>query len=136
MIPSILTSIKKVLNLDPTYTVFDQDIIMMINAVFGTLSQLGVGPEGGFQIQDSVASWDDYLGGDPRSNDVKAYMFLRVRMLFDPPATSFLITATNEQIKELEWRINERREGTQWVDPFALETTTETLDAVLDGGTP
>jgi hypothetical protein len=66
-------------------------------------------------------------------------VFLRVRQLFDPPATSFLITAVNDQIKELEWRINERREGTQWVDPFALENVSEVVenpDAVLDGGTP
>jgi hypothetical protein len=139
MIPSILTSTKKALNLDPTYTVFDEDIILMINAVFGTLNQLGVGPEVGFQIEDSTKNWDSYLGGDPRQNDIKAYMFLRVRQLFDPPATSFLITAINDQIKELEWRINERREGTQWVDPFALENVSEVVedhDAVLDGGTP
>jgi hypothetical protein len=136
MIPSILTSTKKALNLDPTYTVFDEDIILMINGVFGTLNQLGVGPELGFQIEDSTKNWDLYLSNDPRQNDIKTYMFLRVRLLFDPPATSFLLTAVENQIKELEWRINERREETQWVDPNPVNEEILDEDSVIDGGTP
>ena len=136
MIPSILTSTKKALNLDPTYTVFDEDIILMINGVFGTLNQLGVGPELGFQIEDSTKNWDLYLSNDPRQNDIKTYMFLRVRLLFDPPATSFLLTAVENQIKELEWRINERREESQWVDPNPVNEEILDEDSVIDGGTP
>jgi hypothetical protein len=115
--PSILTSVKKVLNLADDYTAFDQDVIMHINAVFSTLNQLGVGPFSGFQIEDKLANWDAFLQGDLRMNDIKTYVYLRVRMLFDPPTTGYHVTAMQDQIKELEWRINTRREDEQWTDP-------------------
>lgn len=115
---SILNSVKKILGLAPDYTVFDHDIITHINAVFFTLQQLGVGPVEGFMIEDNSETWDLFLSSDmPQVNAVKTYMFLRVRMLFDPPGTSYLINAMNEQIEEMEWRLNVRREGFAWVDP-------------------
>lgn len=117
MIQSILDSIKKSLNIDPSVTAFDEDIMLSINSVFGTLNQLGVGPEAGFQIEDKDQVWSDYIGLDTRMNDVKTYVFLRVRMLFDPPGTSYLVTAIQEQVKELEWRLNTRREAIAWFDP-------------------
>lgn len=110
MTDSILNSTKKLLGLDAAYTVFDVDIIMHINSVFGTLSQLGIGPANGFAISDASTTWTAYLGADRRFNSVKTYMFLKVRLLFDPPATSFAITAFKEEIKELEWRLNAQRE--------------------------
>ncbi len=117
MIQSILDSTKKVLNIDPSYTVFDEDILMHINSAFGTLRQLGVGPEVGFHIEDNTAVWEDFTGVDNRFNEVKSYIYLRVRLLFDPPGTSFLLEAIKEQIKELEWRLNTEREHTDWVEP-------------------
>lgn len=117
MLTSILTSVKKVLNVDATYTAFDEDILMHINSVFSTLTQLGVGPATGFAIEDDTATWDAFLGTDPRLNNVKTYVCLRVRMLFDPPTTSYLIDAMKEQIRELEFRMNVYREETAWVDP-------------------
>jgi hypothetical protein len=114
---SILSSTKKVLNLADEYVAFDQDVIMHINSVFSTLNQLGVGPVEGFMIEDKVATWDAFLEDDPRLNHIKTYIYLRVRMLFDPPQTGFHTTAMQEQIKELEWRLNVQREDTQWVDP-------------------
>ena len=116
---SILTSTKKVLGIDEDYTVFDEDIIMHINTAFSTLTQLGVGPHEGFMIIDAVAEWDDYIVDDVQYNSVKSYVFLRVRQLFDPPTTSYLITATEKQIAELEWRLNVHREETDWTDPEA-----------------
>ena len=113
---SILTSTKKVLGLAEDYTAFDQDVVLHINSVFSTLLQLGVGPEAGFMIEDKTAVWSDFLT-DIRLNNVKTYMYLRVRMLFDPPSTSFHISAMKEQIQELEWRINVYREEESWVDP-------------------
>lgn len=110
---SILNSTKKVLGLDPAYTVFDQDIIMHINAAFSILQQLGVGPVEGFMIEDDVAVWDDFIlieGSEPSKSLVKTYVQLKARMLFDPPTTSFLIEAMNNQIKEYEWRLNVFRE--------------------------
>ena len=119
MIASILTSVKKMCNLVESYEAFDADILIFINAVFSTLNQLGIGPVNGFTIDDKTTTWDAYLDDDLRLESVKTYMFLRVRMLFDPPTTSFMIDAMNNQIKELEWRLNVVREGDSWVDPNA-----------------
>lgn len=120
MEPSILKSVKKNLGLDPDYTVFDLDIVMFINTAFGTLQQLGVGPVEGFGIEDESAEWDDFVIDNEelaQRNTVKIYVVLRARLLFDPPVTSYLITAFEKQISELEWRLNVRREGTEWADP-------------------
>jgi hypothetical protein len=115
---SILNSTKKVLNLAEDYDVFDPDVIMHINGVFSTLNQLGVGPAEGFMIEDDAPTWDAFLGDDPRLNHVRTYVYLRVRMLFDPPTTGYAVDALKEQIKELEWRLNVQREDVQWVDPL------------------
>ena len=117
MIDSILTSIKKVLGIDDSYTAFDEDTIMHINSVFSTLNQLGIGPDDGFAIEDDTATWDTYLDGDLNKNSVKTYMSLKVRLLFDPPTTSFTQEAMKQQAQELEWRLNVVREDTEWVDP-------------------
>jgi len=107
---SILTSTKKILGLDQDYTAFDLDIITHINAAFSILSQLGVGPESGFSIEDETTVWADYLVPADQLHLVKTYVYLKVRSLFDPPTTSFLIEATEKQIKEYEWRLNVFRE--------------------------
>lgn len=114
---SILTSVKKNLGIDEAYTVFDHDILTYINGAFSTLTQLGVGPAEGFAIEDETPTWSDFIGEDPRYNSVKTYVTLKVRMLFDPPQTSYLLDAMTHQIEELEWRINVYREETGWVDP-------------------
>jgi hypothetical protein len=108
---SILTSTKKVLGIAADYTAFDTDILLHINSVFSTLCQLGIGPELGFAIEDDEAVWTDFLDSDLRLNSVKTYMYLRVRMLFDPPTTSFLQDSMKRQIEEFEWRLNVHHEG-------------------------
>ena len=130
---SILTSVKKILGIAEDYTAFDVDILMHINTVFATLNQLGIGPDDGFAIEDKTPTWDAFLGTDLRRNNVKTYVYLRVRMLFDPPTTSYLIQAQKEQLEELEWRINAYRESTEWVDPDPAPLIE---DGVLDGGSP
>jgi hypothetical protein len=120
MSDSILISTKKALGIDASYTAFDPDIIMHINSVFGILNDLGLGPINGFMIEDDTALWDDYLEGDLNLNSVKTYIYLRVRMLFDPPQTSYLINALEAQYKELEWRLSVRREDTEWIAPVQL----------------
>lgn len=117
MSDSILESTKKVLNLSTDYDVFDQDVIMHINSALGTLNQLGIGPSQGFMIENDNATWTAFLEGDLRLNSVKTYVYLRVRLLFDPPGTSFAIAAIQDQIKELEWRLNAQRESDKWVSP-------------------
>lgn len=103
---SILTSTKKLVGISEDYTVFDLDITLHINSVFSTLQQLGVGPSLGFSIEDETTTWDQFIGLSSVINNVKSYMYLRVRLLFDPPATSFALDAMSTQIKELEWRLN------------------------------
>jgi hypothetical protein len=117
-VDSILNSVKKTLGIDPDLTVYDLDIMMHINSALSTLHQLGVGPANGFAVTDEADSWDEIiLDDDPTYNSVKTYVYMKVRMLFDPPATSYLIAAFEKQIEELEWRLNVRRESSAWVDP-------------------
>jgi hypothetical protein len=106
MSDSILNSTKKVLGIEADYSAFDLDILMHINSVFTTLNQLGVGPVSGFMIEDAEPTWFDFLGANVNLNSVKSYVYLRVRLLFDPPSTSYHLTAIKEQVKELEWRLN------------------------------
>lgn len=103
---SILTSIKKLLGIDEEYTQFDNDIIMHINTVFLNLTQLGVGPEEGFLIEDDSATWDDFIGDSNQLQAVKTYVYLKVKLLFDPPLSSSVIESINRIISELEWRLN------------------------------
>ena len=118
---SILDTVKKSLGLDSAYDAFDSDILLHINGVFFTLNQLGVGPIDGFSIDDNSITWDDYLGStDKNLSVVKQYVFLRVKLLFDPPTTSFAIDAIKKQIDELEWRLNvyvETRKNLLSADP-------------------
>lgn len=108
---SILTSIKKVLGIEEDYTAYDTDVVMHINTVFFSLNQLGVGPEDGFNIQDKQTVWSDFLGDDKRLASVKSYVYLRVRLLFDPPETSYARESFKKQYEELEWRLNVHQEG-------------------------
>lgn len=124
MSDSILNNTKKILGIAEDYNAFDPDIIIHINSVFSVLHQLGIGPDNGFMIEDASVTWNDFIGNDNRLNAVKTYVYLRVRILFDPPTTSYLINAMNEQCRELEWRINVTREGDKWTDPVThLHTT-------------
>lgn len=102
---SILKSVKKVLGLHEDYDAFDVDIVMHINTAFFTLNQLGVGPEGGFEIKDASLKWEDFLGSEKDLNAVQSYVFVRVRLLFDRPETSYGIQALERQANELEWRL-------------------------------
>ena len=103
---SILTSIKKLLGIEEEYTQFDNDIIMHINSVFLNLTQLGVGPAEGFLIEDDTATWEDFIGDSNKLQAVKSYMYLKVKLLFDPPLSSSVIESMNRMISELEWRLN------------------------------
>lgn len=103
---SILSSIKKLLGMGEDYTHFDTDIIMGINTAFSILTQIGVGPEAGFTITDKNAVWSDYIPDVKTHELVKTYIYLKVKLVFDPPASSVVIELLKEQSKELEWRIS------------------------------
>lgn len=107
---SILNTIKKMLGIEKEFTNFDTDIITHINSVFVTLCNLGVGPEKPYAIQDSKNVWGEFTTGTSYQN-IKTYIYLRVRLLFDPPSNSFAVNSFSEQIKELEWRLNVQAEN-------------------------
>lgn len=103
---SILISIKKLLGIPKEYEHFDPDIVMHINSVFDTLTQIGVGPADGFRIEDEDITWSDFIQDKKAIESVKSYMYLRVRLLFDPPLNSAVLNSMNNQINELTWRLN------------------------------
>lgn len=104
---SILTSIKKMLGIAEEYTHFDADIIMHINTVFMTLTQLGVGPSEGFFIEDDSTHWVDFIPDLNKLQAVKTYMFLKVKIVFDPGSIgASTLAAYERQIQEYEWRLN------------------------------
>lgn len=106
-VTSILLSVKKLLGISEDYTEFDSDLIIHINSVFMILNQLGVGPENGFTISDENATWDDFLAGNVQQLEaVKTYVYMKVRLMFDPPTNSSLVESMNQQVSELEWRLN------------------------------
>ncbi len=103
---SILTSIKKMLGITEDYKHFDADLIMHINSVFMILNQLGVGSTKGFTIKGEDEMWTDFISENPQLELVKSYMYLKVKLLFDPPLGSAVIEVMNRQISEFEWRLN------------------------------
>lgn len=106
---SILTSVKKMLGPTEEQTHFDVEIITHINSVLSDLASLGVGPSGGFSIEDSTSTWDEFFDGFPYPdllNNVKTYVYLRVKLVFDPPMNSSVLKSYEQQADKLEWKIN------------------------------
>ena len=106
MYESILTSIKKLLGIPEDYEHYDADIIMHINSVFMILNQLGVGPSNGFSITDKTAVWSNFISDNDNLEAVKSYVYMKVRLLFDPPLSSAVMDCINKVISEMEWRLN------------------------------
>ncbi len=111
MEPRILASIKKLLGIEEEYDHFDPDIIMYINSAFMSLNQLGVGPKEGFRIEGADDIWEDFMTQRVDLEGVKACVYLKTRLIFDPPQMGYLVDAVKDQIKELEWRLNIQIEG-------------------------
>ena len=118
---NILDSIKKLLGIDEMDLNFDQELIMHINSVFMVLNQLGVGPVEGFKISSNEEVWTDFVGTRLDLESIKSYIYLKVRLLFDPPQNSFLVGSIEKQIEEQEWRLQVQ------VEPYAL-----TAEALLE----
>lgn len=133
---SILTSVKKLLGISEEYTAFDPDIIMYINSVFSILTQLGVGPTEGFFISDASATWNDYFSEGDRIEAVKSYIAAKVRLMFDPPASSSAMQALSNLVSELEWRLNVRCDKTKGYDnqnSDCKEYADDILKGIIDG---
>ena len=106
---SILTNIKKLLGIPEEYEHFDADLIMHINGVLMTLTQIGVGDPNGFMISDKSATWKDFIGAEENHAlvaSIYSYVYMKVKLMFDPPQNSFAIESLNKLIAECEWRIN------------------------------
>lgn len=129
---SILDSVKKNVGLGADYDVFDLSIKTHINTVFSTLAQIGIGPPLGFMIEDAEATWNSFLAAQPLLNAVKSYMYLKVRLLFDPPSSSFVLTSMEKQITELEWRLLVAKEELDGYNPPVIVVLPD--PASIDGG--
>lgn len=128
---SILKSTKKILNIGVNDTSFDHDIITHINTAFSHLHQLGIGPDIGFNIEDSVAEWDDFITAPlPILSAVKTNVYLRVRAVFDPPQLPHVMNAMQQQLLESDVRLSIMREESEWTDPNPPDVL------VVDGGDP
>ena len=103
---SILNSIKKFIGLSDAYTAFDPDLIILINSEFSTLHQVGVGTSSAFKIEDESSVWSDFSGDKDYIESVKELIGIRVKMIFDPPANSFVMEALKSKADELTWRLN------------------------------
>jgi hypothetical protein len=115
---SILANTKKSLQLDPSYTAYDEQIILLINSAFSTLNQMGIGPVNGFAIEDDTAVWSSFFGTNLKFSSVKTFVYLSVRLIFDNASmTSFVMDAMRKERDEIGWRLNVVREETEWIDP-------------------
>lgn len=127
---SILKTVRHLSGLSDVETVFDLDLITGINTSLTTLWDLGIGPSDGFQITGEDEEWADLIGDNVTFNMVQSYLVICVRLLFDPPASSYAIDALERRKTEMEWRLNLRREAIAWADPNPDVES----DLVLDGG--
>lgn len=114
---SILTTIKKMLGIHEEIEDFDMDLIVFINSALAELHQLGIGPKDGFQISGKEETWKQLYNGRKIFNDIKTYVFLKVKIIFDPPQVASLNTAYEKQLKEVTWRLNTKREDEEWTRP-------------------
>jgi hypothetical protein len=130
---SILKSTKKVLQIGLDDESFDLDILTHINSAFSTLHQVGIGPFAGFAVEDDESVWADFVDPGPMQNLVKTCIYLRVRILFDPPTNPPLLTAMEKQIEEHIFRLSVMREETDWVDP---DPVVGSLDDLFEGHVP
>lgn len=116
---SILTSVKKLLGVVEDDENFDMDVMIHINTYLNHLNQIGVGVKG-FTIQDKNAVWSDFLGDDvSRLQAVKTFVYIKVRLIFDPPNSSYVASELNNAVKEIEFRLNaEVDPGMQYLDNY------------------
>lgn len=103
---SILTSVKKMLGMPPEYTAYDEDVTIAINTVFSTCYQLGVGPENPYYISGSTEKWSDFTEDRKTIEMIKTYMFMKVKLIFDPPLNSSVLESYTQMAKEYEWRLH------------------------------
>lgn len=102
---SILKTIKQLIGCPDGFEQFDLDLTIHINSAFATLTQLGVGPKEGYRITGPDNVWSEFEEDAQKSNLIKDYVYIKTRLLFDPPTSSALMDSLKEQLKEMEWRL-------------------------------
>lgn len=113
---SILTDIKKLLSITQDNTEFDKDIVFHINTAFANLRQMGVGPKDGFRITGEDEKWTDYYDDKDFTDNIKDYIYINVRLVFDTPQASGMKDALEYQLDEIAYRIR-----LQWDDEMSNE---------------
>ena len=104
---SILKTIRQMIGPSASYDIFDVDLIIDINTAFSRLCQLGVGPSKPFKITGETETWDDFMPAEDRPEEVKQYIYLKTRLIFDPPESGSVANSYKEQIDMLEWTLKE-----------------------------
>ena len=103
---SILNTIKKLLGIDSEDDNFDTDITVLINSTIPALAQIGIGPPNGFVVTSADDKWVDWLVDNQINVEgIKTYIYLKVKLIFDPPTNSTVIEAFNKSLSEMEWRM-------------------------------
>lgn len=110
MSDSVLTTIKQMLGYDEDYEAFDTDIIVLINSAFLVLNQIDIGPDVPFTISDKTATWADFVSGDTNFEAIKTFIYLKVKVVFDPPTSSYVLDAYNKQMDEYLVRLRDQNE--------------------------
>jgi hypothetical protein len=125
MVESILETIKKMLGLPKDYDSFDTDILVHINTVLSNLTQMGIGPEEGFTITGYDETWSQFVTSDPlKTQQIKSYIYLKVKTMFDPTANSNVAEAINNSITELEYRLYIEEENSRYAESLLEEEVT------------
>lgn len=104
---SIFTEIKRMLGInDPSYTAFDDELLPLVNSSLADLALIGVGPKGGLSIITKNEKWSDLIDNDSTLQNVKEYIYIDVKLVWDPPQNSFLVNSLEKKLDKLEWHLN------------------------------
>lgn len=128
---SILNSVKEMLGISIDDTSFDKELLMHTNGALMVMTQLGIGPVEGFSIESDKETWSEFFNDRKNLNLVQTDVFLRVKLIFDPPTNSFLVTSINHQIEEYDYRI-EAWHNPKMSDPATYVVTEEDADDTYD----
>lgn len=130
---SILLTIKEMLGLSKTYPAYNTDVIRNINGSLFTLMQLGVGPSTGFRITGESETWNDYIGDRKDLDAVVNFIYIKARIVFDPPTSAAVLQALKEEAKEYEYRLNTQVEhGPYRVTPAGYIITESEIDEIMN----
>lgn len=118
---SILGAAKETLGIQAEDKSFDTELVIHINSVLADLNDFGVGPADGFSVTSEQEDWETFLGSDKKLNTAVSYMYLRLRLLFDPPSTGPAMDSFSKQADQMAWRLQNRVETGSVPDPIEIQ---------------